>query len=132
MNKLYSFIGLAKKAGKIAGGELAVSNAIKQKTTCLLIGANDASENTKKKLRNSAKYYGIPLYFYGDKYELGKAVGEEFRVSLAVLEEGFATKMIMMLQAMDLQAERFKEDNERNENVDKKIDEESRDGGMES
>lgn len=127
MNKLYSFIGLAKKAGKIAGGELAVSNAIKQKTVCLLIGATDASENTKKKLRNSAKYYGIPFYFYGDKYELGKAVGEEFRVSLAVLDIGFAKKMIMMLQEAGLQ-----EDSAINENVDKKIDEESRDGGMKS
>lgn len=35
-------------------------------------------------------YYEVPLYFLGEKEELGHAIGKEFRASLAVLDEGFA------------------------------------------
>ena len=35
-------------------------------------------------------YYEVPLYFFGEKEMLGRAMGKEFRASLAVLDEGFA------------------------------------------
>jgi len=48
MSKFYSLLGLCKKAGKLVGGEVAVENAIRQKTAVLLILAGDASGNTRK------------------------------------------------------------------------------------
>ena len=48
------------------------------------------SENTKKKFRNMCEYYHVPIYFYGMKDELGKAMGKEMRASLAVQDAGFA------------------------------------------
>lgn len=97
MNKFYSFIGLAKKAGKIVGGEVAVVNAIQKKTACLVLVASDASDNTKKKFNNSANYYHFKIAEVGSKEELGQAIGEEFRAVICVTDLGFATKMIAML-----------------------------------
>ena len=53
MNKIYSLLGLCQKAGKIVSGEVGCEAAIKNKTAKLLLLAEDASENTKKKFQNS-------------------------------------------------------------------------------
>lgn len=89
-NKAYSMIGLAMKAGKIASGEFSTEQAVKMGTASLVIVSEAASENTKKKFLNMCTYYKVPLYFFGEKEELGHAIGKEFRASLAVLEDGFA------------------------------------------
>lgn len=98
MRKFYSLLGLCKKAGKLCGGEVAVENAIRKKKTVLLILAEDASENTKKKFRNSAVYYKIPLIEVGDKVSLGSAIGDEFRAIVAVMEQGFAKKLAQLAE----------------------------------
>jgi len=83
-------IGLATKAGKITSGEFSTEKAVKTGTAALVIVSAEASENTKKKFRNMCTYYEVPLYFFGEKENLGHAMGKEFRASLAVLDEGFA------------------------------------------
>ena len=89
-NKTYSLIGLAMKAGKVVSGEFSAEKAVKDGTAALVLVAEEASENTKKKFRNMCTYYEVPLYFFGGKEALGHAIGKEFRASLAVLDEGFA------------------------------------------
>ncbi|MBR4014611.1 MAG: ribosomal L7Ae/L30e/S12e/Gadd45 family protein [Anaerotignum sp.] len=93
MHKFYSLLGLCKRAGKLAAGEVAAEQAVRKKTAYLLILAEDASANTKKKFRNSAAYYHLPLVETGMKDELGKAIGADLRSILAVTEEGFAKKL---------------------------------------
>lgn len=39
-------------------------------------------------------YYQVPILFTQTKEELGKAIGKEFRASVAVLDEGFARAML--------------------------------------
>ena len=56
----------------------------------LVIVAEDASANTKKKFKNMCDFYEVPIYFYGDKDTLGHAMGKEFRATLAVTDAGFA------------------------------------------
>ena len=56
----------------------------------MVIVSEAASENTKKKFRNMCDYYQVPIYFFGEKEELGHAIGKEFRASLAVLDDGLA------------------------------------------
>ena len=43
-------------------------------------------------------YYEIPLYFLSDKESLGRAMGREFRASLAVQDENFAKAIIKELE----------------------------------
>lgn len=89
-NKAYGMIGMAMKAGKVASGEFATEKAVKSGKAALVIVSEAASENTKKKFRNMCDYYKVPVCFFGEKEELGHAIGKEFRASLAVLDTGLA------------------------------------------
>lgn len=90
MSKALSMISLATKAGKTKSGEFMTEKEVKEGNAHLVIVAEDASDNTKKKFQNMCDYYKVPIYFYGDKDTLGHAMGKEFRASLAVTDAGFA------------------------------------------
>ncbi len=45
-------LGMAAKAGKVASGEFMAENAVKSGEAALVIVAEDASDNTKKKFSN--------------------------------------------------------------------------------
>ena len=64
----------------------------------MVLIAEDASENTKKKFRNMCDFYEVPLYVLSCKEELGKAMGKEFRASLAVQDENFAKAILKELE----------------------------------
>lgn len=98
-NKVLSLIGLAMKAGKIASGEFSTEKEVKTGYAELVIVAEDASDNTKKKFQNMCEFYEVPIYFYGDKDTLGHAMGKEFRASLAVTDPGFAKGIAKHLDA---------------------------------
>ena len=54
-NRVLSLIGLATKAGKTVSGEFSTEKSVKTGKGLLVIVAEDASENTKKKFRNIYK-----------------------------------------------------------------------------
>ena len=99
LSKALSLISLATKAGKTASGEFCTEKEIKTGMAVLVIVAEDASENTKKKFQNMCEFYEVPIYFYGDKDTLGHAMGKEFRASLAVTDPGFAKGIAKHLDA---------------------------------
>ena len=61
MNKFFSLLGLCKRAGKLVAGEVAAEQAVRKKQAYLLILAQDASKNTKKKFTNKCKHYDVPI-----------------------------------------------------------------------
>lgn len=97
-NKIMSYIGLATRARKVASGEFSTEKAVKSGEAYVVIVAEDASDNTKKKFTNMCTYYEVPLYFFGAKDTLGHGMGKEIRASLAILDEGFAKAMIEQLE----------------------------------
>ena len=97
-NRVLSLIGLATKAGKTVSGEFSTEKSVKTGKGFLALVADDASENTKKKFRNMCTYYEVPLYFLSDKESLGRAMGKEFRASLAVQDENFAKAIMKALE----------------------------------
>lgn len=100
-DKIMSLVGLATKAGKTVSGEFCTEKEVKSGRAVLVIVAEDASGNTKKKFRNMCDYYKVPIYFYRDKETLGQATGKEFRASLAVLDEGFARSIKRQLDTAE-------------------------------
>ncbi len=90
MNKVYSFLGLTMKAGKLVAGESMVEKAIRGETAHLVIIAGDASENTKKKFRNMCAFRHVELIEFSDKYALGKALGKEIRATICIVDAQFA------------------------------------------
>ncbi|MEF9946371.1 MAG: ribosomal L7Ae/L30e/S12e/Gadd45 family protein [Lachnospiraceae bacterium] len=100
-DKALSLIGLATKAGKIASGEFSAEKAAKAGKAFLIIVAEDASDNTKKKFQNMCDFYQVPICFYGNRDTLGHAMGKEFRASLAVLDAGFAKGIIKQMETTE-------------------------------
>lgn len=90
-------MGLATKAGKVVSGEFATEKSVKSGKALLVLVADDASENTKKKFRNMCEFYEVPIYFLADKEGIGKSMGKEIRASLAIEDENFATAIIKIL-----------------------------------
>lgn len=95
--KVLSLVGLATKAGKVVSGEFATEKSVKSGKALLVLVADDASENTKKKFRNMCEFYEVPIYFLADKEGIGKSMGKEIRASLAIEDENFATAIIKIL-----------------------------------
>ena len=92
-DKVLSLLGICRKAGKIAAGEYQTEQAVRSGKVYLVILSKDASANTEKKFRSLCDYYHTSLIQYGEKEELGNAVGCEMRASLAVLDAGLAASI---------------------------------------
>lgn len=98
MDKVLSLMGLAKRAGKVTLGETAVKESIRYGKTFLVVIADDASENTKKSIINSCKYYDVKYYIRGTKESVGHALGKSFCVAASINDEGFAESIERYLQ----------------------------------
>ena len=90
MDKSLSMISLCMKAGKIAAGEFSVEKAIKEGKAFLVLIADDASDNTKKKFTNMCNYRNVPFRIAYDKVILGRTIGREQRATICVVDENFA------------------------------------------
>lgn len=98
-DKTLLLLGLAKKAGKLVSGGALVEKVVKEGKACLVIVAEDASSNTKKKLQNMCAYYHVPIYFYSDRDKLGHCIGKEYRSSIALTDKGFGNTIGNQLKA---------------------------------
>ncbi|NMH74881.1 YlxQ family RNA-binding protein [Bacillus sp. RO2] len=96
-NQWLSIVGLATRARKTITGEELVIKEVRAGKAKLVLLASDASANTMKKLQDKCKYYNVPIRTVDDRYELGRAIGKDARVSVAILDEGFANKLLTML-----------------------------------
>lgn len=92
-------IGLATKAGKTVTGEFSTEKAVKEGKAYLVVVADNASDNTKKKFRNMCDYYQVTIKIFSDKDALGNACGKEFRASLAVTDAGLADAIIKQIDS---------------------------------
>lgn len=90
MNRSLSMIGLCMKAGKLKSGEFSVEQSVKSGDSYLVIIAENASDNTKKKFTNMCKYRELPYHIGFTKEELGRAIGKEIRATVSVNDENFA------------------------------------------
>ena len=97
VNKVYSMIGLAEKAGNVVSGEFSTEKAVKSGKAYLVVVSEEASENTRKMFTNRCTYYHVPICFFGRKDELGHSIGKEFRASLAITDEGFAKALVKQM-----------------------------------
>ena len=89
-HKVLSLIGLSMKAGKVESGGFCTEKAVKSGSARLVIISSEASENTRKKFADMCEYPKIPWYVFGEKEELGHAMGKEFRATLAITDENLA------------------------------------------
>lgn len=93
-NKIVSILSLCQKAGFLKSGEFSCEKALQQKIAKVVIIAQDASDNTKKKFVNKAFFYDVPSIMYGTKEELSSTIGKQNRATLIIIDENFG-KMFM-------------------------------------
>ncbi len=107
MDKVLSMLGLAKKAGRLEVGEEPVGAAARARDARLIVVAEDAAENTVRRVRHFADagqclWVKVPA----TKDELGRAVGRTSCAMVALTDVGFAEAAAKKLAALD---ERFAE-----------------------
>lgn len=95
-NKIFSFIGLAMRAGKIDIGESRVRDRIKSEKARLVIMSDDAAFNTKKKITDMCVFRDIKLIILSDRYTLGKCLGREFAVVISVSDGEFSNQIVKL------------------------------------
>lgn len=93
-NKFLGMLGLAKRAGKVQTGEDICSKAVKSGVSKLIIVACDASDNTKKSITDSCKFYKTKFVEAGSKTELGKFTGADSRAVVSVNDDNFAKAIL--------------------------------------
>ncbi len=85
------------KAGKTVSGEFSTEKAVKSGKARLVVVSEEASDNTRKMFTNQCTYYRVPICFFGRKDELGHSMGKEFRASIAIMDEGFASALVKQM-----------------------------------
>ncbi len=92
-----SLLGLINRAGQLISGEELVLKEIRKGKAKLVILSSDASHNTSKKITDKCLFYKIPMKSVTNRYMLGQAIGKDARVVVAVLDNGFAKKLVELL-----------------------------------
>jgi ribosomal protein L7Ae-like RNA K-turn-binding protein len=91
--KLFGFIGIAMKAGKIISGTNLTAETIRsqnsqKKVPHLVIIASDASENSKKRIINCCVHYNVKYYETDVQSEtLAHIIGKKSSISVIAVTE---------------------------------------------
>ena len=96
-NQWMSLLGLANRARRIVSGEELTVKEIRRGNAKLVLLSQDASHNTSKKITDKCHSFHVPLKMVENRYLLGKAIGKDARVVVAVMDEGFANKLVTLL-----------------------------------
>lgn len=89
MNK--ATLGLAYKAKKVMIGTDYVIDAMRKGEIYLILLANDASENTKKKISDKAKTYQVVVNHEYSSSDLATALGKHDIKVIGIKDRGFAS-----------------------------------------
>lgn len=97
-NKVFSLLGIAMRGRNLVSGEHQTLEAVKKGTAMLVVIAEDASDNTKKLFSDKCSFYKVPVFRYGTKENLGRAIGKDFRSSVCVCDAGLADAVRKQLE----------------------------------
>ncbi len=97
-NKIFSLLGIAMRGRNLVSGEYQSLEAVRTGAAALMIVAQDASDNTKKLFSDKCSFYGVPIFRYGTKESLGRAIGKDMRSSVCVCDRGLAEAVISQLR----------------------------------
>lgn len=97
IERINGYLGLARRANRLALGETALYQCRMNKAKLLLI-ASDASDNTRNKAMQVAKTTNVPYRFYLTKTEFGALLGKGSVAILALLDKGISEQVIQQLE----------------------------------
>ncbi len=101
INKLYSMLGIGKKAGLIVLGETGCVQSIKKNKSKLVILSVDASDNTKDKIITLCDFHKVKYYTVGNKQELGYSVGKNLSSIISITDLKFSEVIADIIEKID-------------------------------
>ena len=109
--KVLSYLGFAKKSGRVLVGQSAVTDGARSGAARAVILASDASERTKKQINDKCSSHGVkiaPVALTGD--EIARALGSGMTVSAAaVTDAGLASAILKTVCDGDQPNDQLKE-----------------------
>jgi len=90
---MLKLLGLINRTGKLLSGTDIVLDGIRKGKVNLVFLASDASENTKKLIRDKTTYYNVRLIEDFSSMELSHSIGKKNRMVLGVADLGFSKKL---------------------------------------
>lgn len=97
-NRAKTLIGLARRAGYAAAGEFSATKALEAGKAHLVLLAEDASENTKKKFRDKAAYRRVAVCIWLSKAELGRILGLGERSVAVITDKAMAASVRELIE----------------------------------
>ena len=94
MHKLEGMLGLCVRAGRAAFGSEECVRLARIGKLDLVIVAEDASENTKKRMRDKCTSFGVPQIYFGTVSSLAHATGKGKVSVIGIRDKGFATAIL--------------------------------------
>jgi ribosomal protein L7Ae-like RNA K-turn-binding protein len=90
LNKVFQYIGLAKRAGQIVVGADSVYSAMGAKKVHMIFVASDSSQKTLDHVIKKAFFYQVPVIQNYTTDELSKALGSMNSKVVGLTDEGFS------------------------------------------
>ena len=97
-SKLESYLGLARRAGKILSGYKTCAGSIGRGGIKLVIVASDTSQNTKDKFSSLCTRHNVPFLIYGSSEELSIMTGFSDRGVFGITDDNFAKAIIKEIE----------------------------------
>lgn len=92
--KIESYLGFAKKAGKLAVGTDTCIRLMEKRKIKLLIIASDLAVNSRKKILIKAENNKVPYRVFSTKEELSIITGERLSGVFGITDENFAASIL--------------------------------------
>lgn len=92
-NKVLGLIGLSTKAGKLLAGREVVLENVRKKKVNLVICAEDASDKTKKEIKEICDKFNIKLIEFQTIEELSKTIGKENKAIIGIKDKNLSTEI---------------------------------------
>ncbi len=105
IKKIDGLLGIAKRSGHLASGQDMTLECIRAEQAYLCIVATDASDNTKKRFKDSCTYYDVPYFEYLDKEGLGHLIGREVCASMCITDKGLSDAVLKKINMSDIHKE---------------------------
>ena len=90
------------KAGKIVFGTESTIDMINKNKVKLIILAKDTAQRTKNNIEIKCKEKNVPLYIFGEKDSLSKAIGKNNKTVLGIKDKNLALAIKKILDGGDV------------------------------
>ncbi len=100
MKRALGMLGLCMRAGKLETGEKAGIQAIRSGRACAVLLDEGAAKNAVKAVTDACAWHEVPLLCTPEG-ALGAAIGKPGRMVAAIIDEGFAKRILELAEQDD-------------------------------